>query len=323
MPTRAMARAAIAIMRRQAARTTYQIAAVARLTGLSVDTIRAWERRYALVEPPRDETGIRQYDQAHVARLELARAATEQGHPIRRVAAMSDRQLTALLGERPRKDPGRVQPLHPRSAEDLVGDLLDAVRNYEVERAKALLASAALLLTGEDFVLSVLAPLLRAIGSLWEEKRLSIAQEHFISQLVRDFLGSLTRLRRCDREPSMLFATPPQEPHEFGIALAACLASLRGIKTCVLGPNVPVDEVLRAARFVHPKIVVIGTSLGSTPSELARYLGGLDARLPRRTELWIGGAGIPATRPAGWPKRVQFVATLIDFAHRLASCATA
>ena len=301
---------------------TYQIAAVARMTGLTVDTIRAWERRYALVAPARDEAGIRQYGRADIARLELARAATEQGHPIRRVAALSDRKLTALLTEEPQTTPGRgARATQARTAEYLVRDLLHAVRSYEVERAKTLLGSAALLLPGEDFVLEVLAPLLHTIGALWEAKRLSIAQEHLISQLVRDFLGSLTRLRRCDREPSMLFATPPQESHEFGIALAACLASLRGIRTCVLGPNVPVEEVLRAARFVCPKIVVIGTILGSTPSELARYLVSLDRRLPRKAELWVGGSGVPAHRPAGWPKRVVSVATLCDFARRIAASA--
>lgn len=299
---------------------TYQIAAVARMTGLTVDTIRVWERRHALVQPARDQAGIRQYGAADVARLELARTATEHGHPIRRVAALSDRKLAALLRAGPQTIPAhRARTAQAQTAEDLVHDLLHAVRNYEVERAKTLLGSAALLLSGEDFVLAVLAPLLHTTGALWEAKRLSIAQEHLVSQLVRDLLGSLTRLRRCERDPSMLFATPPQEPHEFGIALAACLASLRGIRTCVLGVNVPVEEVLRAARFVRPKIVVIGTILGSTPRELARYLGTLNARLPRRTELWIGGNGVSANRPANWPKRVVPVATLTQFARRIAA----
>jgi len=60
---------------------TYQIAAVARMTGLTVDTIRAWERRYALVAPARDEAGIRQYGRADIARLELARARRSRATP--------------------------------------------------------------------------------------------------------------------------------------------------------------------------------------------------------------------------------------------------
>src|SRR5579871_6191742 len=74
----------------------YPIAAVARLTGLTVDTIRAWERRYGLVRPQRDATGKRRYGEAEIARLQRARRATERGYSIGAVATMSDEELLAL-----------------------------------------------------------------------------------------------------------------------------------------------------------------------------------------------------------------------------------
>jgi DNA-binding transcriptional MerR regulator len=67
----------------------YPIRAVAKLTGLSIDTLRAWERRYAAVEPQRDDRG-RLYSETDVRRLHLLRAAVERGHAIGRLATLSD-----------------------------------------------------------------------------------------------------------------------------------------------------------------------------------------------------------------------------------------
>src|SRR5512138_1466617 len=74
----------------------YPIRAVSKLTGISVDTLRAWERRYRVVEPERDERG-RMYSEQDVERLRLLRAAIERGHAIGRVAVLATDDLRALL----------------------------------------------------------------------------------------------------------------------------------------------------------------------------------------------------------------------------------
>ena len=67
----------------------FTIKAVAQATGLSVETLRAWERRYEVVAPSRDSSGRRTYSAADVARLRLLRTATELGHTISRLAPLS------------------------------------------------------------------------------------------------------------------------------------------------------------------------------------------------------------------------------------------
>src|SRR5689334_9647619 len=73
----------------------YPIRAVSRLTGIGIDTLRAWERRYGAVTPTRDDRG-RMYSEADVARLRLLSGAVEQGHSIGRLAALRDDQLRDL-----------------------------------------------------------------------------------------------------------------------------------------------------------------------------------------------------------------------------------
>ncbi|MGI9247281.1 MAG: MerR family transcriptional regulator, partial [Steroidobacteraceae bacterium] len=75
----------------------YSIKAVSQATGLSVETLRAWERRYGIVAPQRDDLGRRVYRPDDVLRLRRLREATEQGHPIGRLAQLDDPQLASLL----------------------------------------------------------------------------------------------------------------------------------------------------------------------------------------------------------------------------------
>src|SRR5262245_6771668 len=87
-------------MRKQsAAPAHFPIRAVSRLTGIGIDTLRAWERRHAAVTPTRDDRG-RMYTDADVARLRLLKTALERGHSIGRLAALSDKELRTL-GDNP------------------------------------------------------------------------------------------------------------------------------------------------------------------------------------------------------------------------------
>ena len=74
---------------------TYPIRAVSKMTGIGIDTLRAWERRYGAVKPLRDDRG-RMYTEADVARLRLLSGAVEQGHSIGRLAGLSNDQLRDL-----------------------------------------------------------------------------------------------------------------------------------------------------------------------------------------------------------------------------------
>ena len=72
-----------------------EVRAVSKLTGIGIDTLRAWERRHGAVTPIRDDRG-RMYTDADVARLRLLRGAVEHGHTIGRLAALTDAELRRL-----------------------------------------------------------------------------------------------------------------------------------------------------------------------------------------------------------------------------------
>jgi MerR family transcriptional regulator, light-induced transcriptional regulator len=76
---------------------SYSIGAVARLTGIPVDTVRMWERRYGVVQPQRNEGNKRRYSASDVARLTLIRRLVDRGNPISTVATLSKQQLRERL----------------------------------------------------------------------------------------------------------------------------------------------------------------------------------------------------------------------------------
>lgn len=290
----------------------YHIAAAARLTGLSADVIRKWEGRYGLIRPERDAAGVRTYSSGEIARLRLARLATERGHPIRKVAALSDEAIVGLLDEVPVE---AAAP--PATAGAIVAAAIAAIRADDPDRLRRTIFSSVLLVEPRELVLRIFVPLLHEIGTLWHERAVAIWQEHLLSEVVGAATGILTRLGPPRIAPrSFLFATPPGEQHAFGIAFAAMLTAASGFGAHNLGPNVPIADLVDAAARLHVGCVVVGiTAADDTAS--AEYLRTLDAVLPPDVELWVGGAAGtgPATAVDG--PRIRVLGSLDAFADAL------
>jgi MerR family transcriptional regulator, light-induced transcriptional regulator len=264
--------------------TRYPIRAVAKITGLSLDTLRAWERRYKAVVPERSERG-RQYGPEHIERLLLLNQLVQKGHGIGGIASRSDEELRGLLTQQP----NQAVPV-PASPTDMLAPLLAAIENFDALRASDELSRLAAVLSPRDLVYQVAVPLMREVGIRWHDGTLAIAQEHLVSQMLRTLLGGMMRLfRPSNPAMKMVLATPAGESHEFGILAAAMLASLAGVEPVYLGPNLPGREIADAARRTSAKVVALSiTSLSETTQE---ELKALAAAMPEGAELWVGGAG--------------------------------
>jgi MerR family transcriptional regulator, light-induced transcriptional regulator len=261
----------------------YPIRDVARLTGLSVDTLRTWERRHGVVAPTRDERG-RLYSGADVKRLQLLAAAVERGHTIGRLAAMSDAELDAIVST-------AMAPAANAVAAWSSASLLDALRAFDspaVERELNRLSQA---LAPRDFVHGVLFRFLKQVGDEWHANRLTIAQEHLLSGAVRSLLGAMVRLYSKEKVPRrLLFATPSGERHEFGILAAAMLAAAGGLGVVYVGADVPARLIVDSAARSGIDVVVLGVIYSGSPRELRKQVDYIVDHLPARLELWVGGA---------------------------------
>jgi DNA-binding transcriptional MerR regulator len=259
----------------------YPIRAVAKITGLSLDTLRAWERRYAAVTPDRTERG-RQYGPEQIERLLLLGRLTRQGHAIGQIAAQTDEQLRDLL-LRPRQPASDMPPA-------LIEPVLSAVAAFDASRAGDELSRLAALLSPRDVVYLVALPLMRETGIRWHNGTFAIAQEHLTSELLRSLLGGMMRLfRNPSRAVRIVLATPPGETHDFGILAAAMLAAIGGLEPVYLGPSLPALEIARAVERTDARIVALGVTYAEAKAQAE--IRALAAAIPASVEFWLGGAG--------------------------------
>lgn len=260
----------------------YPIRAVAKITGLSLDTLRAWERRYKAVVPERSERG-RQYCPEHIERLLLLKQLVQKGHAIGTIATLPEEQLKNLLASQPQRS------AEPNSPSRILDPVLTAIENFDPVVVEDELSRLAAVLSPRDLVYRVALPLMQEVGVRWHDGTFAVAQEHLVSQALRNLLGSMMRLFRTpDSGLKIVLATPAGEAHEFGVLAAAMLASMNGIEPIYLGPDLPAAEIAEAAGRVSARVILLGiTVLGEATSDEVRSIA---AAISQDQELWIGGA---------------------------------
>jgi MerR family transcriptional regulator, light-induced transcriptional regulator len=266
----------------------YPIGAVSRLTGVAVDTLRIWERRYGVVAPARDQRG-RMYSDRDVRRLQLLAAAVERGHAIGRVSKLSDPDIEALLAAPPYRV-GRPKQSADSSLQAPIGELMRALEAYDAAALDREIGRLALVLPPRDLVHRMVLPVMKEVGDQWEAGKMTPGQEHLLSAALRNLLGALLRLASVNPGARRLvFATPSGDRHEFGILAAAMLAALGGLGVVYLGPDLPAAEIADAANLTEAEVVVLGLAFASSqPASLAEVRA-LAGQLPPSIELWLGG----------------------------------
>ena len=273
----------------------YPIRAAANLTGLSIDTLRAWERRYQAVTPTRGDRG-RTYGDGHIRRLILLRDVVARGHAIGQVAGLRDGELEKLLlGPAPfAGKPERDTTEHPVS--DALVPVVSAIESFDYASANFQLGRLAVLLPVDKLVSEVVFPLMKLVGDRWLNGTLTIAQEHMTSSILRNLLGGLVRLSTSSTSSQrILFATPSGELHEFGILAAAMLAVAGGFEALYLGSSLPAAEIVAAAKQTLPRAVVVGIKASKPTTATIEELRLLATKLPKGAELWLGGTNVKKT----------------------------
>jgi DNA-binding transcriptional MerR regulator len=271
----------------------YPIRTVAKLTGVSLDTLRAWERRYSAVTPERGARG-RLYGEVEIQRLTLLRDAVECGHAIGQIAGMEDSHLRELI-ERSSggsADMRRRSPLR-ESSEGTWVPILSAVERFESAEVSQELGRLSALLSSRDLIFQVILPLVRAVAEGLNSGHYTLAQERFLAVAARNLLGTLLHQSAShSRHPHLLLATQEDDFDELGILTAAVLAADRSLTNLYLGPSLPAQEILLAVERRSPRVVLLGISRRSPAPATLRDVRHIAAGLPPQVEFWVLGEGI-------------------------------
>jgi MerR family transcriptional regulator, light-induced transcriptional regulator len=262
-----------------------RIGELGRRVGVSDHVLRAWERRYGLLRPERSPGGYRLYSAADERRVRRMQAQLAAG------LSAAEAARAALSEERP----GPPPPAGTGSADGggLAGaarDLAQSLDRLDEPGAQAALDRLLAGFTMETVLRDTLLPYLHDLGDRWESGQVSIAGEHFASNLLRGRLAGLARGWGYGHGPRAVLACPPGEQHDMGLLMFGIVLHRCGWRVEYLGASTPIAELARTARQTHAGVVVLAAAVADRFDGLTGDL----ARLARQVPLALAGAG--ATR---------------------------
>jgi MerR family transcriptional regulator, light-induced transcriptional regulator len=261
-------------------RSVLRIGEVARRTGVAVPTLRAWERRYGLLEPDRTEGGHRLYSERDITRVRAMQRLMDDGWS----AAAAAREVL--------REPAPVTRLRPVSgsgdaASDLVNRLELAIEAFDASEAEAVLDDVFARLEVPRALDDVILPMLRRVGDGWQDDPRVIAREHFATNTLRPRLQRLLRAgaaRSSGR--ACLAAAPEHEEHDLGLLASAVVAADAGWRIHYLGARMPTAAIERSVADLDPDVVLIGAMFRR---HAEAFLS--DRAAFRRAAIVLGGPG--------------------------------
>lgn len=300
----------------------HPIRVVSERTGLSPDVLRAWEKRYTAVSPPRrDGAGQRLYSDADVERLRLLRRVTQAGRAIGHVADLTNAELLRLAREdeeqRAAALPAAAVRADGKPAAIYLERALAAARALEGPALETVLRRALVALGAEAFIDEVAVPFLRALGTSWEEGKLTTAHEHLASAVMSGVLGMVTDVVETDAGGMVVVATPARQRHELGALLAAATAATAGWRVTYLGADLPAEDIAAAARQRGAAAVALSVVYPTDTEALAEEMRRLRRGLPPQVEIIAGGEGARRLGSTLKDAGVTYLPTLADFRRAL------
>jgi len=162
---------------------THRIHRVAKLTGLSRDVIRVWERRFDLLKPTRGANRYRNYSDDDVALLRYLKQQLDAGASIGDLARQGREELM-----------NRMRAAAPRTVavdntfERLLRELLAALEPLDRVMFEKRLNGAVAVVPFEEALHGILLPLQERVGHLWHTGRINVAVEHYVTSQIKQKL---------------------------------------------------------------------------------------------------------------------------------------
>lgn len=264
----------------------FTIKIVAERTGVSVHTLRAWERRYGIPSPGRDAANhYRLYDERAITDVLWLKHQIESGLSPAIASAMRHQQQAQL----PSSTAEKVgQPLA-----ELSTTLENVLAASDEPAAQRVLDQAFALFAPEQIALEIIQPTMYGLGMRWQRREIDVWQEHVASNVIRQRILSFMQAQPEPPQPtlSLMAACAPEEQHELGLLLVALLARRKGWQVKYMGQRTPLSDVLP---FMDRNRIAISVS---TPTGLASLMPLLHNKALPREHLFFGGY-LPNRLPA-------------------------
>jgi len=250
---------------------TLRIGELSRRSGVSPELLRAWERRYGLLQPTRSTGGLRLYSLDDLAVVRAMRQHLSEGVAAAEAAALATRGSAGGTSAGPLRTDA----------------LATALASFDDEAAQAVFDSLLASLSIDALLRDVVVPYLHGLGEQWERGEVTVAQEHFATTLLRGRLLGLARGWGRGLGPAALLACAPGEQHDLGLLAFGLALRARGWRIVYLGADTPIASLTDAVQSCEPALVVVSAV---NRRVFRRHAAELE-QLSRAARLCLAGAG--------------------------------
>mgnify|MGYP003454817292 CR=1 FL=1 len=228
----------------------YSIKDLETLSNIKSHTIRIWEKRYDLLNPERTDTNIRYYTNEDLKKLLNISFLNKQGIKISKIVEMSESEIHQAV---------QSHSITESDNETFIENLIVAMIDMNEEGFQKVFTASTDHLGFEKAIYEIVFPFFKQIGVMWQVGAINPAQEHFVSNIVRQkIIGSTEEL---DYQPDsslskILLFLPENELHELSLLMYNYALRKRGYLTIYLGQALPLDSLQRILEITNPDLII-------------------------------------------------------------------
>jgi DNA-binding transcriptional MerR regulator len=267
----------------------YKIKDLENLTGIKSHTIRIWEKRYNILDPNRTDTQIRTYSDDELTHLLTVSMLNRNGIKISKIAKLSQQDMNKLLWDiKVNKEP-------EYSMDKLIMALISLDENLFNKTLQNLIETEGL----ESTFTQHLIPFLDRIGIMWLIGSINPAQEHFISNLIRQKVISEIDKQKVPEtnSPTVVVYLPEHEWHEISLLFYQFLLREHGVRTSYLGQSLPYDALKECISKLKPKAIITSWLTAVDSKFVVSYFKCLRKDYPD-LKVFAGGAQVKSNSDA-------------------------
>jgi MerR family transcriptional regulator, light-induced transcriptional regulator len=242
------------------------------ITGIRAHTIRIWEQRYSFLKPQRTETNIRYYSNEELKAILNISLLNKYGYKISHIDKMSVAEIRE-----------KIVTLSNTQAqvERVVNDLIQHMVDLDMEKFEELLDSYISIKGVDKTIIQLIFPFLERIGILWLTNHINPAQEHLVTNIIRQKLvvGIENAFTHLKSNKTVLLFLPEGEHHEIGLLYMYYTLKSRGVKVLYLGSNVPIKDVEFVANLKKPDNLYTHLTAVGNHFNFDKFLGNASLRL--------------------------------------------
>lgn len=215
------------------------------LSGIKAHTIRIWEQRYTFLRPQRTDTNIRYYNNEELKKLLNVALLNKYGFKISHIDKMNEAEIQDRI-----LSLSQVQAQQER----IINELIQSMVDLNIDGFEAALDNYIMARGIERTITQIIFPYLEKIGILWSTNHIVPAQEHLVTNIIRQKLivGIESINTHMQVNKSVLLFLPEGEHHELGLLFIFYLLRSRGVKVIYLGANVPISDVEYVVKVKSP-----------------------------------------------------------------------